>query len=68
MTTAVAAVPEKGNCWFCGKEVGGEFFCYGCDEFVCEECDTDPFSLPFGGHIVENHQPNTPETEFLPTR
>lgn len=29
----------KGNCYFCGKEVTGDDWCYGCFHFVCEDCD-----------------------------
>jgi len=43
----------KGNCYFCGKEVDGNFFCFGCKEFVCAGCDLRNESGP---HSVEAHR------------
>lgn len=43
------------NCYFCDKELDGEWFCYGCEEYVCEECDKNP-NLPFGSHHVTDHE------------
>ena len=41
------------KCYFCGKEVTEDDYCYGCKEYVCEECnETDPW----GSHDVEDHQ------------
>lgn len=44
----------KGECHFCGKEVNGWFYCYGCKHFICEDCEAeDP---PTGYHKVEEHK------------
>ena len=43
----------KGSCYFCGKEVDGMFFCFGCKEFVCSECDKTEIA---GHHSVEQHK------------
>ena len=46
--------PVKGNCSLCGKEVDGRFYCFGCKEFVCDDCDKiDP---PMRKHKVKNHK------------
>ena len=37
--SAVKDVPETGNCFRCGIELGPEFYCYGCREFICEGDD-----------------------------
>jgi len=45
---------EMGKCYFCGKEVDNEFYCYGCEHYICEEhlgCDA-----PMGKHDVEEHR------------
>lgn len=44
----------KGKCYFCGKEVNGEFYCFGCGEFICDECECD--DPPFGRHSIEDHK------------
>lgn len=47
----------KGKCYFCGKEVDGWMFCYGCNEFVCEDCeDFDAEHRPGGPHRVQDHK------------
>jgi len=45
----------KGKCYFCGKEVDGMFWCFGCHHFVCEECDTNAGEA-IGKHDVRKHQ------------
>ncbi len=45
----------KGQCYFCGKEVDGMFWCFGCHYFVCEECDTNAGEA-MGRHRVQAHQ------------
>ena len=51
----VATIPLiiKGNCYFCSKELTEEYWCYGCLNFVCDDCDND---LPVGKHKVEMHK------------
>ena len=48
-------VEVKGQCYFCGKEVDGMFWCFGCHCFVCEECDTNSGEV-MGEHKVQAHQ------------
>jgi hypothetical protein len=44
----------KGYCYFCGAEVSGEFYCFGCKEFVCDNCESE--SPPMGPHDVSEHK------------
>ncbi len=30
-------VPESGNCYRCSMELDQDFYCSGCEEFICEE-------------------------------
>lgn len=46
-------MPKNKVCYFCGKEVTEDDFCYGCRHYVCQECDEE---TPFGNHCVEDHQ------------
>jgi len=46
----------SGNCYFCGKEVDGTMYCFGCKEFVCNDCEKTP-EQPSGRHHVSEHQP-----------
>ena len=39
-------------CYFCEKKVGEAQFCYGCQEWVCSEHDTEQ---PVGKHNVKDH-------------
>ena len=52
----------KGNCYFCGKEVDGWVYCFGCKEFVCDDCEKNPEwpNEPCGRHNVSEHQPVPP--------
>ena len=45
----------KGQCFFCGKEVDGMFWCFGCHHFICGQCDTYT-DEPMGKHNVQKHQ------------
>ena len=42
-----------GNCYFCGKKVNGWSYCFGCKEFICEDCDETGAS---GVHHVKAHK------------
>ncbi len=51
------AKPKKeGNCHFCKKKCTDEFYCYGCQKFVCEACDKAGINIPFRPHLVEDHK------------
>ena len=46
----------KGKCYFCGAKVNGMFYCFGCEHFVCPDCESsDP---PMGKHSVADHEEN----------
>lgn len=43
------------TCYFCGKTVGDEYYCYGCGEYVCGDCGhRNPGAV--GPHPVEDHE------------
>jgi hypothetical protein len=45
----------SGNCFFCRKEVDGMFYCFGCKEFICGDCDhRDPMAM--GRHKACDHR------------
>ncbi len=44
----------EGECHFCGKEVGGEFWCFGCHHFICGNCESP--DAPTGQHKVKDHR------------
>lgn len=44
-----------GSCYFCKAPCGPDVFCYGCRQFVCEACSTNP-EQPMGGHDVDAHR------------
>lgn len=41
------------QCYFCHKEVPEEDYCYGCKEYVCNDCDETGAG---GNHAVEEHK------------
>lgn len=45
--------PEAGECFFCTAQCDGDYFCYGCEEFVCNVCDEVEC---IGRHMVEEHR------------
>ena len=50
----VETVTESGRCYFCKREVDAGSYCYGCKEYVCEDCD-NAYDL-MGEHHVEDHK------------
>lgn len=36
---------QRGKCHFCGCQVSGDYYCFGCDAYVCDRCD---LTMPFG--------------------
>ena len=50
--------PESGKCFECGADCSQEHYCFGCKEFVCEECSVNDSLM--GSHIPEDHL-NEPE-------
>lgn len=56
-TETLKPVMKKPRCYFCKREVTEMDYCYGCGEYVCQECTgEDP---PGGKHKVEDHKRNT---------
>ena len=49
METAI----KSPQCYFCGKEVTDDDYCYGCKHYVCDECESEQ---PSGNHNVEDHK------------
>ena len=50
MPIVVDLVPR---CYFCKKVAGEDDYCYGCGEYICENCYGYP---PSGRHDVAQHQ------------
>ena len=44
------------RCYFCRKEVDDDDYCYGCYEYVCQECYEKDGDFPLGKHDVEDHK------------
>jgi len=55
-TKILAGKEVSGKCYFCSKEVNGEFWCFGCHEFICEKCDKGAAGH---GHSVQEHLTGT---------
>mgnify|MGYP001615993200 CR=1 FL=1 len=51
----MAEPDTEGPCYFCEKTVGADYYCYGCQEHICDECTTAE-NPPLGSHIPEDHQ------------
>lgn len=47
-------VKTPGPCFKCRVELTAEFYCYGCHEYVCDDCDTNEEATGLG-HIVDLH-------------
>ncbi len=48
-------VIKKGPCCFCEKTVSSDFYCYGCREYVCKDCDVSMGNTPMGSHEPDDH-------------
>lgn len=46
---------DKEVCYFCRKKCTRQSFCYGCEHFVCSDCDEAGIDLP-RKHEVDDHQ------------
>ena len=44
----------KGRCFFCNKNIDGWNYCFGCKEFVCNDCNLNPDARR--KHDVSEHQ------------
>ena len=42
-------------CFVCEKAVTDDDFCFGCREAICEACDRNGKTMPFGPHLREAH-------------
>jgi len=52
--------PKVPICYFCEEITDEDHYCFGCEHYVCEKCDT---SQPFGDHNVEDHQSTEEERD-----
>ncbi len=43
----------KSSCYFCNKKLTREFYCYGCKNYVCSDCDLG--DAIGHGHDVKQH-------------
>ncbi len=44
---------QGGPCFFCARFVDEEYWCFGCEQYVCTECDVDQ---PWDEHDIDDHQ------------
>lgn len=44
---------KEPKCYFCGKHCTEEDFCYGCQQYICEDCDETGI---MGSHDPEDHR------------
>lgn len=49
--------PATGPCFACGKVVSGDFYCYGCKEYICDGCDKQciEHENALGAHVRDVH-------------
>lgn len=59
----MTVVTESGNCFNCNKEVGADDYCYGCTNYVCDECSLNMNAGGFG-HDPEDHLDDEMGWEF----
>jgi len=61
----MADAPESGRCYKCNIEVGKEFYCHGCGEFICDgpACETPPWSV--ADAVGHGHEPDDHWEEFV---
>jgi len=45
---------EIKECFNCQKSVDENSFCFGCKNYICDECDVNGINL-FGKHQCEDH-------------
>ena len=57
MSTTIAdrEVDLVPRCFFCGRRVGKDAFCYGCGKSICSDCNEIDLVL---AHRVEEHKSN----------
>lgn len=46
-------------CHFCARSVNEEDFCYGCQTYVCDDCDEE---VPLGPHQAADHKESDYDT------
>lgn len=72
-TAAKKVTPNKypdGPCFFCKKVIDHQHFCYGCKQYVCDDCcaSAEGWSVADAtghGHSVHDHQePAIDEEEY----
>lgn len=44
-----------GTCYFCGTPLDDDYMCFGCGEYICDDCDMT-------GACMGNHSPECHET------
>ena len=61
-------IPESGKCFKCKVELGREFYCYGCKEFICDDCPeswSDADATSSNVHKPDDHFVEADEDEDL---
>jgi len=63
--------PTGGTCFFCGDDLDGDYFCYGCKEYICDTCagsdvcaEAD-LCLPMRSHNIYDHEELKLEAEEI---
>src|SRR5438093_11309196 len=52
--TAYLRSSNVGVCYFCGQPTEEDFYCFGCEEYICTECDHNYGCS--GRHTPECHE------------
>lgn len=52
-------VPESGACFKCGAECDSNSFCFGCEEFICDDIDcSGDIAWSLADAIGRGHDPD----------
>jgi hypothetical protein len=54
--------PGYGACCHCGDETPPDRYCYGCGEWVCDDCETN-YNLSGGHHKDDHLEPHEDEDD-----
>lgn len=47
-------VKVAGQCFQCRGDVGEDAYCFGCANYICEECNTNPETSGYGHNRLQH--------------